>query len=158
MVKIVACMLTHIPATACRSIPLISRIDHLVIHLPESQVGDMKDRLKSVRHRIKKIEVIGHRIELAGDVPQMGLLRDGQQELLQSRMKKNEIGILMDHDIMNAAAVVISPSILRAYNRIEKERNESWQEWKVAHISNTGGYRRAALTGGSPTYFLTICP
>ncbi len=146
MVKIVGCMLTHIPAIACRSIPLISQIDHLIILLPESQVGEMKDRLKSIRHSIKKIEVVDHRIELVGGVPQMGLLRYGQQGFLQSRMRKNDIGILMDHDIKITAARAISSSRLRTHNKKEGEKKEFFKRCNVDHISHNWGHQRDALT------------
>lgn len=144
--KIVACMLTHIPAIACKSIPLISQIDLLVILLLEHQVGDMRRRLKNVSHNIKKIELVGHRIEAVNGVPQLGLLRYEQQNLLQSRMKRDDIGILMDHDIKLSAACVISSSKLRLYNKNEKERTAFWKKCGVYKIAPNHGKRRKKLT------------
>jgi len=145
--RVIGCMLTHLPHIALGSLPLLLRLDILIIFLPEAQKQRMLDLLKTVPKNAKPdILLVTHRIELKNGVPQMGLLRYEQQDLLQRHLQKTDVGILLDHDIKLGAARFISSKVLRQYNKKEAARKEYWNKCGVQNIKPNWGKRKAALT------------
>ena len=145
--RVVGCMLTHLPHIAVSSLPLLLRLDLLIFLLPEMQNQNLLDLLERLPKTAKPpILIVTHRIEVKDGVPQMGLLRYEQQDLLQKHLQKNDVGILLDHDIKLGAARFISSKKLRLYNEKESMRKEFFNKCGVAGIKPNWGKRKAALT------------
>jgi hypothetical protein len=152
--RLIGCMLTHLPHIAVGSFPLLLRIDLLIIFISEGQKSKLQDLLDRLPLCAKpNILIITHRIELKNGVPQMGLLRYEQQDLLQRHMRENDVGILLDHDIKLGAARFISSNKLRQYNEKEDARNAFWEKCGVQSIKPNWGKRRAALSSEQKVEF-----